>query len=309
MILPELDIATLNTNQEGGIYGTRLLLEHGQQESRRRTNCLLQRDKISCCRRRGSKNITGCTSGKLCAGNIFCISNEVIRDQLREEETEKKQKHSDKEQRKVVAMTKHNKKFCLAGIKYFNGTHLLCDDLKSLLKEITVHGDSPLKEKVDDLRSQLQRRKTRMEKYNLFGNATTDGDTKVSTTATTTVNDNNPLTELNNIMVVMMEDDNASAAEQEATTMEVDKTNPSLFFNDVVDTKCTGVMLRVDPPFNVDSDSDADTDSPFFASLTLLASASADQKQEREDLANLKDDVDDDDVIMTGTVNTTSTGV
>jgi hypothetical protein len=204
-------------------------------------------------------------------------------------------------------MTKQNKKFHLAAIKYFNGTHLLCDDSKSLLKEITVQGDSPLKKKVDDLCAQLQRRKTRMEKYNLFGNATTDGDTKVSTTTTTTINDNNPLTKLNNIIVEMMEDDTASAADQEERTMEVDKTDPSLFFDDVVDTKSTGVMHRVDPPFSVDSDSDSDTYSAFFSSLTLLASAN--QKQEREDLANLKDDVDDVDVIMTGTVNTTSTGV
>jgi hypothetical protein len=99
--------------------------------------------------------MTSFTSGKLCVNGIYCISNEVIRDQLRDNETEKKQKHSDKEQRKVVTMTKQNEKFCLAAIKYFKGTNLLCDDLKSLLKEITVPGDSPLTKKVVDLRAQL----------------------------------------------------------------------------------------------------------------------------------------------------------
>jgi hypothetical protein len=88
----------LNTNQEGGIYGTNLdslvVAQARAAGIAKKYELLVAEGQDQLLRAERIKNMTGFTSGtgKLCAGNIFCISNEVIRDQLREEETDKKQK-------------------------------------------------------------------------------------------------------------------------------------------------------------------------------------------------------------------------
>jgi hypothetical protein len=108
---------------------------------------------------------TSFTSGKLCSRNIFCISEKEFADSMQIKQDERIQKMNEKEQRLEQIKQKKDGKFLAAAQKYFDGKHLLVDDLKSILKETSVKGDSPLGKKVDDLRLQFDRRKDRMMKY------------------------------------------------------------------------------------------------------------------------------------------------
>jgi hypothetical protein len=109
--------------------------------------------------------LTGVTSGKLCSGKMFCISDRAMRNRVKVDEDEKERKTHERAIRQQNMTEKQNNNFRSAATKYFDGRNLRCDDIKVLLKEISVKDDSPMKKKADDLRIQFNNRKHRMAKY------------------------------------------------------------------------------------------------------------------------------------------------
>jgi hypothetical protein len=93
-----------------------------------------------------------------------------VYDRLQADEYEKLIKNVEIQSRKLQQQQKQAHKFQVSARKYFAQANLLADDYKTLLKEITVKDDSPLKKKVEELRLQFDRQKLRMEKYNIMGN-------------------------------------------------------------------------------------------------------------------------------------------
>jgi hypothetical protein len=91
-------------------------------------------------------------------------------------------------QKKEFVIQIQNEQFKLAARKFFDNKNLLCNDMKALLREISVKGDSPIKKKADEMRVQLQNRKQRLEKYNCFLPKTTLP--VVPTIAPVAINDN-----------------------------------------------------------------------------------------------------------------------
>jgi hypothetical protein len=109
------------------------------------------------------------SSGKLACNNIFCL-DENVRDRMLVDENDKRQKQRELQERKTKQQEKQQQTFKYAAIKYFSGRTLLVTDIKSILKHTSVPTDSPMKNKVQELRDQLHRRRHRMNMYNLVAN-------------------------------------------------------------------------------------------------------------------------------------------
>jgi hypothetical protein len=172
------NLSTINTNFDdddgktkklGGALES-LLQKHNSSATRKENNAALVAEGIDqLAIQKRVQQITSVTSGKMTSANIFCISNEHVRDRLQDDEDDKLRKTTAVQGRKHQQLTKQAEKFQIAATKYFMGNNLLCDDLKTLLKEISIKDDSPLKKKAEDLRIQFDHRKERMQKYNIMG--------------------------------------------------------------------------------------------------------------------------------------------
>jgi hypothetical protein len=159
--LPEDLLSTLNTEEEGtGLVNDldTLLTKRNQSAGRKRKveQAIIDAEENTNNMNKFAK-MTSFKSGKLCAANIFCISDEDMKDRLGEVEGEMNEKKSQKAVRMQTSADKQNKKFKQGATKFFQGKNLLCEDLRALLKEISTKHDSPLMKKVDDLRSQFHR--------------------------------------------------------------------------------------------------------------------------------------------------------
>jgi hypothetical protein len=164
----ELDLTTVNVFGEVLLNKLDTLIEDRlkSNERKRKYEWLLEESADREKQIKRINTLTSITSGKLCAQKIFCISDEVIRDRLEDMEAIKDQKNREKKQRADVAKLRHQTKFRAAARTFFDGGHLHCDGLRVILQETKQKGDSPIKKKFEEMRSQLERRKSRMDIYN-----------------------------------------------------------------------------------------------------------------------------------------------
>jgi hypothetical protein len=108
------------------------------------------------------------SSGKLASNTIFHLGGD-LRDRMVIDQEQKNQKEGEKQVRKEEMQKKQQHTFKNAAIKYFAHRPLVANDIKALLKQVHQKGDSPLRSKIAELRSQLHRRHDRLIVYNLFG--------------------------------------------------------------------------------------------------------------------------------------------
>jgi hypothetical protein len=165
------------------------------------------------------EKMLGVTSGKLASNNIFCLDANVRNLMLKDEE-KKKKKASEIQQRKVVQQDKRQHTFRNAAIKYFGNVSLNVNDIKSLLQHVAIKGDSPVKSKVVELREQLQRRRQRLEMYNMnFPNV---GAIAATNNIETTQNRNN---NNNSDIIIQTVPNNIDAPNSTISINRIDSTN------------------------------------------------------------------------------------
>jgi hypothetical protein len=86
----------------------------------------------------------------------LCL-NETVRDKMVVDEETKQQKHLEVQERKQKQQMKHQQAFQNAATKYFNKQTLVSNEIRPLLKQVPMKGDSPLSSRITNLWQQLHR--------------------------------------------------------------------------------------------------------------------------------------------------------
>jgi hypothetical protein len=107
------------------------------------------------------------SSSKLASNIIFCLDKNIL-DKMIVDEDKKQKEIKEWSERKAKLSSKQQDNFCKAAIKHFNNINLHVGEIKTLLKQVYMEMDSPIKARVEDLRDQLQRCCHCLNMYNLF---------------------------------------------------------------------------------------------------------------------------------------------
>lgn len=166
-----IDLSTIN--QTGAAFEKRLdLLVEARSKSLARKlkyDKILSDDATKLSNVEKYERLTSISSGKLCGEGLFSLSEIAIRDRLQAIENEKVKLHNEMIIRKITSESKQQIKFRVAVKKFFTkDTPLRCADMRVLLKEIWKKGDGRTKTKLEELTNQLESRKERLDKYNIF---------------------------------------------------------------------------------------------------------------------------------------------
>ena len=139
-------------DQEMKNKGRRLLyLKHKEEHEHREV--LLQKLK---------KATTTLTSGNLVSHRQFCLSDVEYLEHAKQKQQDIDTTERLKRKRKLLQETKDNVRFEIAVKKIKSNHELIRDDLKSLIKKVKKKTDSPMKSKMNELRTQWKSRRHRI---------------------------------------------------------------------------------------------------------------------------------------------------
>lgn len=111
------------------------------------------------------EDVTNITSAKLAVNNCYVLDDDLLQKFRKVHET-KKEEAEKKAYKKIKSNDNDDKKFQTAAEKFRNKLTLNCVDMRALLKRIPpLPSDSPLKNRVSDLSTQMQHR---MDRVNIF---------------------------------------------------------------------------------------------------------------------------------------------
>jgi hypothetical protein len=220
-----------------------------------------------------------------------------------------KKKEHESQEHKSKQQSKQLQTFRTAATKYFEQRTLLSSDLRSLIKQVSKVGDSPMRKNCKELREQLNRRKDRLEIYSLFG--TNDNTNTVPMNKVANVlaaidgnSNSNVNTQISTValdrfetMYALMQ--NGNDDDDSTTTGDItpnNDVNTSVTINapnDDVDYDYTDIGLDNDVDTGVGADTGVGDDTGVGATIELPIVGNGDDTAKYVSY----DDVDDDTVV------------